>query len=165
MDCVVYTDTDSIFTTKPLPLALIGRELGLFKDELNGLLIKEAYFLGIKQYGYWYLDSNGHRLEKSVWAGVTRDTISFEEIVGLFNHKKVIKTNPARFFKSLTNLTVSIKSTNTTIEFRPSKELIDNYYQPISIYNLLYNNSLINKLIYYIKKFISKHFIKLLLLF
>jgi DNA polymerase type B, organellar and viral len=50
----VYTDTDSIFTTDILDSTLIGKELGLMKDELNGLTIKEAFFLGINKYGYWY---------------------------------------------------------------------------------------------------------------
>jgi hypothetical protein len=51
---VLYTDTDSIFTSNKLDLTLIGKDLGLMKDELNGIIIKEAYFLGIKQYGYYY---------------------------------------------------------------------------------------------------------------
>lgn len=62
----LYTDTDSIFTTQPLPNHLIGKDLGLMKDELNGLRIKQAYFLGIKQYGYWYLDKDNVRIQKSV---------------------------------------------------------------------------------------------------
>lgn len=48
----VYTDTDSVITTKPLPDQYIGTGLGLFKEVLNGCPIKEAYFLGAKQYGY-----------------------------------------------------------------------------------------------------------------
>ena len=60
------------------------------KDELNGCRISEAYFLGIKQYGYWYLDETGQRIEKSVWAGVPRDSISFQDMVNLFNHKIII---------------------------------------------------------------------------
>ena len=76
-DSVYYTDTDSIFTSEKLDSSLIGPELGMVKDEItvndgsiplmNGP-IKEAYFLGIKQYGYWYLNSEGRRIEKSVWA-------------------------------------------------------------------------------------------------
>jgi hypothetical protein len=44
-----YTDTDSYFTSKPIDLSLLGDGLGQFKDELGGLLIKEAYFLGPKK--------------------------------------------------------------------------------------------------------------------
>ncbi len=60
----VYTDTDSIFTTSKLPDHLLGTEIGEMKDELSGITINEAYFLGIKQYGYWYVDSKGERIEK-----------------------------------------------------------------------------------------------------
>jgi len=60
---IYYSDTDSIFTDKPLPDNLIGNNLGLMKDELNGSIIKEAYFLGIKQYGYWYTDTNNNKIE------------------------------------------------------------------------------------------------------
>ena len=35
----VYTDTDSIFTTDVLPDDLLGKELGLMKDELDGKII------------------------------------------------------------------------------------------------------------------------------
>lgn len=47
----LYTDTDSIFTTKPLDPTLLGiamRELGQMKDELKGQVIEEAYFIGPK---------------------------------------------------------------------------------------------------------------------
>ena len=49
---VYYTDTDSIFTDKPLPDHLVGKDIGLMKDELDGGYIKEAYFLGIKKYAF-----------------------------------------------------------------------------------------------------------------
>lgn len=41
-----YTDTDSVITTVPLPLQLMGDDLGLFKDELNGGIISKGVFLG-----------------------------------------------------------------------------------------------------------------------
>lgn len=41
-DSTVYTDTDSIFTTEKLSDSFIGKELGMMKDELGGLVIKEA---------------------------------------------------------------------------------------------------------------------------
>ena len=41
------------------------------KDELNGGV--DGYFLGIKQYGYWYLDNNGNRIDKSVFVGAGRE--------------------------------------------------------------------------------------------
>ena len=88
---IYYTDTDSIFTDKPLPSHLIGDNLGLYKDEMNGSLIQEAYFLGIKQYGYWFYDENNQRIERSVFAGVIRDSITFKEIKDLSKGKIISK--------------------------------------------------------------------------
>ena len=57
LECVVYTDTDSFFTTDLKPFShIISAELGDFKDELNGLIISKGIFLGIKQYCYQYFN-------------------------------------------------------------------------------------------------------------
>ena len=106
----VYTDTDSIFTTTDLDPSLIGPNLGQMKDELKGLVIKEGYFLGIKQYGYWYLDKNNDRIEKSTFAGVTRNSLTWNEISELSNGKTISKTVDKRFFKSFEDLSITIKS-------------------------------------------------------
>ena len=63
---VCYSDTDSIFTTHPLPDHLIGSELGQLKDELGGTVIDKAYFLGLKQYTYTYRGPDGSSIDKSV---------------------------------------------------------------------------------------------------
>ena len=75
MEGTAYSDTDCIFTTDILDDSLIGSDLGLMKDELNGSFIEEAYFFGIKQYGFWYVDNKGNRIERSVFAGVERNSI------------------------------------------------------------------------------------------
>jgi hypothetical protein len=67
-----YTDTDSIFIDGELPSQFIGNELGLMKDELKRGLIKKAYFLGIKKYGY--IDNND--IIHSVFSGVERNSLS-----------------------------------------------------------------------------------------
>jgi hypothetical protein len=129
----VYSDTDSTFTTEPLPNELIGDDLGLMKDELNGLMIKEAYFLGVKKYGYQYEDKNGNLITKSVFSGITRDSLTFEEIIKLSKGESITKNIPLRFYKSLKNLSVTIDSTHVTISRSLDKELIDNKYIPLHI--------------------------------
>ena len=78
----LYTDTDSIFTTKPIDPTLLGQDIGLMKDELKGQLIQEAYFLGPKKYGYYIIDpvaagGTGVRKEFSVFSGVPRNSLTF----------------------------------------------------------------------------------------
>ena len=70
-----YSDTDSVFTNDILKIIEESKELGMFKDELNGIEIEEAIFLGIKQYGYKF-EKDGKVIEKSVFAGVPRDSLS-----------------------------------------------------------------------------------------
>ena len=154
-DSVYYTDTDSIFTSEPLNPSEIGPELGEMKDELDGCTISKAYFLGIKQYGYQYQDKHGKLIEKSVWAGVKRNSISFEEIESLFKGNIITRTISNRFFKSLVNLNIAIKDTKVTIEFNPSKKLVGNNYQPLTIHTLAKPN-LMKKYVNMFSKFMSK---------
>jgi hypothetical protein len=157
-DNVLYTDTDSIFTTKKLSDNLIdNNKLGYMKDELQGKVIKEAYFLGIKQYGYYYKDNN-EIIEKSVFAGVTRNSLTFNEIKQIHNNKTIIKTITNRFYKSLTTLNISIKNDIKLIITRTnSKKLVNNNYYPLQINN----NLKIFNLFEYLKNRILKHLKKI----
>jgi len=101
------------------------------KDELNGLTIKEAYFLGIKKYGYQYLDKNNNLVTKSVFAGVRRDSLSFEEIIKLSEGYTICKEIPTRFYKSLQKFIISLAITPVTISRSLDKRLVDNNYLPI----------------------------------
>lgn len=132
MDGAIYSDTDSIITTDKLDDSLIGTELGLMKDELNGNIIQEIYVLGCKQYGYWYNDENNTKIERSVWAGITRNSLSFKDIKDLFEGKFLSRVS-TRFFRSLQKLSITIKNIKTTISYKPHKILKDNVYQPIKI--------------------------------
>jgi len=137
----VYTDTDSIFTTDELPEFLIGPGLGQMKDELNGKVIPatlEGIFLGLKKYGYWYYakaDANNNKVEASIFAGVKINSLTFNEIIDLFNGLKLHKTIDNRFYKSFNNLSISIKSANISIQKSDSKLLVDNNYIPLHIIN------------------------------
>lgn len=125
-----YYDTDSLFTKDSLGLIKLGKELGMFKDELGGIPVKEAIFLDIKQYGYRYIKDT-QIIEKSVFAGIPRDNLHYNDILMKGDTIELgIKT---RFFKSLTNLTISVKEIKTSLTYKPSKELIDNHFIPLNI--------------------------------
>ena len=156
----VYSDTDSTFTTKRLDSIYLGDDLGFMKDELNGLRIKEAYFLGVKKYGYRYEDKNGNLITKYVFAGIPRDSVTFEEIIKLSQGETLVKEVPLRFYKSLKTLSVTIDSTHVSINRSIDKPLVNNKYMPLnlnsnnlksySFFNYLKRKilSLINKIIY-----------------
>jgi len=151
-----YTDTDSIFVDKELPQELIGSDLGQLKDELKGGWIKKAYFLGIKKYGY--LDDNN--ITHSIFSGIERNTLTWNEILQIANGEIITKTSPMRFFKNINNLNINIKQDlNVSIEFKPRKILFNNKYLPIRInINILitidyYLKLLKNKIINLLKKY------------
>nr|YP_004376378.1 hyp16 [Moniliophthora roreri]ADO51599.1 hyp16 [Moniliophthora roreri] len=159
---IYYTDTDSIFIDKPLPNNEIGKDLGLMKDELEGNIIEEAYFFGIKQYGYYYFNKKNEKVEKSVFAGIKRDSLTFKEIELIFNNVVLTKEIPIRFYKSFKDLNITIKSCKISIKKNNVKKLMDNNYYPIYVNNLnheLDNRTFLTKLKNKISKFF-KNFMK-----
>ena len=82
LDCVVY----SILYLLQISHHLNTDKLGDFKDELDGLIIDRALFLGIKQYGFQYINNSGILTTKTVFAGVKRDSLTFDQLISLFNH-------------------------------------------------------------------------------
>ena len=153
----VYSDTDSAFMTEALPDEIIGKGLGQMKDELDGLIIKEAYFLGNKKYGYQYIDpcqgtgKSGNLITKTVFAGIERDSLTFEEIIKLSQGHSLMKEIPLRFYKSLKNLNISIDSTHVTISRSLDKPLINNKYIPLHL-NLIPSDTNSNSFYNYLKR-------------
>ena len=134
LECVVYTDTDSFFTTDLKPFShIISAELGDFKDELNGLIISKAIFLGIKQYCYQYFNEGKELVTKTVFAGVKRDTLTYDDFVNLSQGKEIHINNGNRFHRSLSKFTIQIKESNITIKQNVNKTLINNEYLPLNI--------------------------------
>jgi hypothetical protein len=125
----LYTDTDSAFTTEPLDSDLIGKGLGLMKDELKGLLIDEAYFIGPKKYGYYLIDK-GIRTEYSVFSGVPKNTLTFLEVKSIFEGKVLTKNISNKFFKSFSDLNITIKNIKISIKNTNTKLLKNNIYYP-----------------------------------
>lgn len=159
---IYYTDTDSVFLDESLKVDELGKGLGLMKDELDGLSIDEAYFLGIKRYGYHYKDKSNNTLEKSVFAGIKRNSLTFDEVKSVFNGGVLVKFIPVRFYRTFNNLSISVKSTTVTIKMNNEKILKENNYIPKTVYitnhsfddRTLYNK-LKNKIVKLLKKYIK----------
>ena len=157
LDSCYYTDTDSVFTDKPLNLNHIGLELGLMKDELKGKVIKEGYFLGIKQYGYSYLDDNDQIIEKSVFAGIERNSLTLLDIKNIIKGDIITKHIENRFYKRLDNLSVNINSTKVTISLKNFKKLENNTYFPLNINTIpVKKQSILIKMLNKIKIILNK---------
>lgn len=125
-----YTDTDSIFVDKEFPEYLIGKGLGQLKDELNGGVIKKAYFLGIKKYGYIDNNDNVH----STFSGIERNSLTWNQIVQIANGFTIMITSPIRFCKNFNTLNINIiNSLNSSIVFNPRKQILNNFYNPVKI--------------------------------
>jgi hypothetical protein len=140
-----YSDTDSVFTKDSLGIIKEGKELGLFKDELNGINIKNATFLGIKQYGYQF-EQNNNLIDKSIFAGVPRNSLAYSQILELKHGKTIESASKLRFYKSFLDLNIKIKEVNVKVKKNNSKVLVNNKYVPLNI-NLVNNKSLFNQVI------------------
>ena len=161
---IVYTDTDSLITEGRLKPTYIGEEIGQFKDEMNGLVINEGIFLGIKEYGYTYINKNGDKIDKSVFAGVPRDSLSFYEIKKILKGETITKEVPIRFHKSLKDLSITSKNVKINIKKNCDKKLIDNKYIPLTINEMNHefdNRSIFikikNRIINLIRKYLKIH--------
>lgn len=149
-DNVLYTNTDSIFTDKLLPNHMVNNELGFMKDELDGKIIKEALFLDIKKYGYYYVNEDNNIVNRSVVSGVERDSLTFEDFKSIFKGISLTTNVSERLFKIFKYLQVKIITTRVTIKHEPFKLLIDNVYQPIKLHNgLIKGISFKDKLVKY----------------
>jgi hypothetical protein len=140
--------------------SLLGLELGQFKDELKGQIISEGLFLAPKQYGY-YINENGIRKEFSVFSGVPRNSLTFQEVMDIFNGKIISKNISNRFFKSFNTLNIDIKNTKITIKNNKHKILVNNeYLSPIinqghnNLFIILFNKFK-NLIIKNIKKYLK----------
>ena len=155
---IYYSDTDSIFTSTELPSEMVGSELGQMKDELDGEWIKEAYFFEQKKYSYKTYDGVVH----SIFAGVPRDSITWEEVVKLAEGEILEKELPNQFFHNKQMFEISVKHKTVKVSGKSSKKLVDNKFVPHNIFDTDRNlkleklQSFFMKTAYYIKKVSSR---------
>jgi hypothetical protein len=90
----------------------------------------EAYFLGIKQYGYWFYDENNVKVERFIFAGVQRNSLTFKEITNIAKGNYLVKKINTQFFKSFNNMNIRISDTSLTIKRSENKLLKNNKYIP-----------------------------------
>ena len=78
-----YSKTDS----RPLPIGLNKKVIGLMKDELGGRIMTEFVALRPKLYSYKVLDGSEDKKCKGIKKCVVKETLTFEDYkTCLFNH-------------------------------------------------------------------------------
>jgi hypothetical protein len=121
------------------------------KDELEGDIIKEGYFLGIKQYGYITVDKSRNSKVTTVFAGVKRNSLSFKDITDLHLGKEISIINDSRFYKSLSKLSISILPSKSILKRSNDKNLLNNVYHPVHISTIVSANPIV----FYMKRMIK----------
>ena len=73
-----------------------------------------------------------------MFAGVGRNSVTYEQIKHLAEGGVIIRDNIPTFYKSLERLEIKIKDTSLTVKANADKSLKDNKYKPLHI-NLIDN--------------------------
>ena len=116
---------------------------------MNGDWIEEIYIFVQKKYAYKTSDNKVH----SVFSGVGCDTLTWEETVKLSNGEIINKNIDGQLFHNRELLEITIKNKTINITAKSSKELVDNSYKALNIYELDRNLHIeIFKDIFYIRK-------------
>lgn len=145
MPHIYYTDTDSIFIDKPIDPSMIGPELGLMKNEMEGISrallpgagyqgrIDRAYFLGLKQYAYQYTDLQGETMTKSTFAGVKKNSLNWNNIIDLSKGQEISYMKENIFSTNLNKLNVNVTNKmeyKLRVKLPEGKSLEGNNYMP-----------------------------------
>ena len=93
---------------------------------MKGLTIREGTFLGVKQYGYQYIDNNNNIVTKTVFAGITRDSLTYDNIKHLLSGGEITIKNKDRFIRTLSKFTIHIRESVTIIKQNNNKKLVNN---------------------------------------
>jgi hypothetical protein len=108
-----------VFTSKPLPSNMIGKNLGQWKLED---IIKEAVFICSKVYGY--INSDNKEIVK---AKGYKNKITFIQLKSLLEFNKKLALPQEKWYKSIDEGTITIKDQLYTLQVTSSKR------------NLMYN--------------------------
>jgi hypothetical protein len=115
---IFYTDTDSIYTDKPLPEEFISNKLGDLK--LEGVY-KEAVFLAPKVYGL--IKEDGSEIIK-VKGYKNRTELSFSELKTLLKLNETLKLPQEKWYKNIEESSISIKNQVYTLKVTANKRLL-----------------------------------------
>lgn len=114
---IYYTDTDSLYTNKPLDLKYMGSKLGQFKLEN---VFDRAVFVAPKVYGG--ITDSGEEITK---VKGFKNTISFSNLEKLLYKNSSMELNQEKWFKNINEGSIVIKDQSYTLTTTENKrELI-----------------------------------------
>lgn len=114
---IYYTDTDSLYTNKPLDPKYMGSKLGMFKLEN---VFDRAVFVAPKVYGG--ITESGEEITK---VKGFKNTISFYDLEKLLYKNSSLELNQEKWFKSIKEGSILIKDQSYTLSTTENKrELI-----------------------------------------
>ena len=79
-------------------------------------------------------------MEKSVFSGITRNSLSYQQILELKNGKTLHGFNKISFHKTFNDLNIRIKEIEKSVKQNNDKILVNNKYIPLNI-NLIDDNN------------------------
>lgn len=118
LDNVYYFDTDSIFSSKPLPSTMVGDQLGKWKLECDNIV--EALFLAPKVYAY--------RVKGEEWKkkckGIPANKLKIEDFFDLLN-KNFFEMENINQIHRVNNIEMMYKEITKVIRIADNKRLYD----------------------------------------
>jgi hypothetical protein len=128
------------------------------KDELEGDIISEGHFFGVKQYGYLVKDKSRNSKVTTVFAGVKRNSLTWRDILNISKGEILNVATGIRFYKNFDKLNISIRENITRVQINHEKTLLNNVYHPIHISTTSPSNPVVfymSRMIKLINKFLK----------
>lgn len=113
-----YSDTDSVFSSIPLPEYLIGWELGKMKLEY---VADRAVFLAPKVYGTQFKDGS---FKLKIKGSKNNSEVSFADLENLLYKESNLKLNQEKWYRSFSQSTINIRKTLYTLKVTENKRAL-----------------------------------------
>lgn len=116
---LLYSDTDSLITSQPLPTELIGSGLGQLKLEN---ISDKGIFLSPKVYALHNESDPSKDILKA--KGLKSNIITFKDYETLLNKSQVFRTTQEKWFRDITEGTIKLINMTTMVRINEGKRVI-----------------------------------------
>ena len=138
---LLYSDTDSLITSEPLPDYLLGNKLGELKLEN---IAEKGIFLSPKVYGLKDVKINDITVSDVFKAkGLKNEEhMSFTDYERLLNKDEVFRTSQQKWFRNISEGTIRIAELSTMVRINEGKRVVvtDLKDQFIDTWNIIFED-------------------------